>query len=403
MPDSVLLDLVQQVLTIADSAEHLRRRDLWVQFHALRPPKTLVHYAMYQYVWEREIVHAQQFRHQGGLARVIEGQLRAKLWKAQNIPDDEPLLPTIWLTTPHPSGNDRLWGAPLLEARTVDRGAYKPIPPLQEECDLDKLHYPPYEELPDEKRALYERAQELTGGLLPIKFRSDELHYGPFEWAVRLRGMDSLLYDVVDRPRFVHRLMDFITEGMIRYHRARESAGAVEAEESWAIHMIYDQVPTGKQHLLSHTWAYIHAQSAASLSPRMYAEFVQPYNARLASLFGKVYYHGCEDLSAKAGIIKHLPNLRLFHVSPWTPVEQVVKELGSSFALEVHSHPTKVLFEFSPEEMREELQRRHEAASEVAHILKLCDVETVGGNWERLKMWVETAQEVVRGLVATAQ
>jgi uroporphyrinogen-III decarboxylase len=36
--------------------------------------------------------------------------------------------------------------------------------------------------------------------------------------------MDNLLYDVIDRPQFVHRLMDFITEGMVRYHRAREAA-----------------------------------------------------------------------------------------------------------------------------------------------------------------------------------
>jgi hypothetical protein len=71
---------------------------------------------------------------------------------------------------------------------------------------------------------MLEEAVELTGGLLPIKFHSDELHYGPIEWAVRLRGMDNLLYDVIDRPQFVHRLMDFITEGMVRYHRAREAA-----------------------------------------------------------------------------------------------------------------------------------------------------------------------------------
>lgn len=393
MPDSVLKELAHEVLAVAHSREHQRRRELWVAFHALCPPRPLVHYAMYTGVWEREIASRDMFCHTTGLPRAIEVQLRAKLWKARNIPDDEPLLPTIWLNTPHPPGDARLWGVSLPVARTAERGAYKPIPPLQEETDLDRLHYPPYEELSEAKRVLYEEANELTGGLLPIKFHSDELHYGPFEWAVRLRGMDNLLYDVIDRPEFVHRLMDFITEGMIRYHRAREAAGAVDAEASWAIHMIYDDVPPGKENLLSGCWAYIHAQSAASLSPRMYAELVHPYNARIASLFGKVYYHGCEDLSAKAEIIKHLPNLRLFHVSPWTPVEPVVKVLGNRFALEVHSHPTKVLFEFSEQEIREELRQRHEAAKGTVHVLKLCDVETVGEHWERLKMWTEVARE----------
>ncbi len=395
MPDSALVELAHEVQEVSRSAEHQQRRQLWVQFHALHPPRPLVHYAMYTGVWEREIANPVLFCHRSGLAHSIEVQMRAKLWKAHNIPDDEPLLPTVWLPTPHPVGTDRLWGVDLPVMRTEELGAYKPIPPLQVEEDVALLHYPPYEELTDAKRALLDEAMELTDGLLPIKFHSDELHYGPFEWAVRLRGMDNLLYDLVDRPHFVHHLMDFITEGMVRYHLAREASGAVDAEATWAIHMIYDAVPPGKEHLLEGCWAYIHAQSAASLSPRMYAEFIHPYNARIASLFGKVYYHGCEDLSAKAAIIRDLPNLRLFHVSPWTPVEPVVRALGNHFALEVHSHPTKVLFEFSPEQMREELRSRHEAAGDVPHVLKLCDVETVGSRWDNLKRWAETAHEVI--------
>lgn len=395
VPDRVLTDLAQQALEIARSDEHRRRRERWVQFHSLSPPRPLVHIAMYTDVWEREACPPQRFRHQDGLARLIEVQLRAKLWKALNIPDDEPLLPTVWLATPHPTGDERLWGVSCGVARTGQRGSYKPIPPVQEEADLSRLSYPPYEELTEQKRLLWEQAHELTGGLLPVKFHSDELHYGPFEWAVRLRGMDNLMYDVIDRPEFVHRLMDFITEGMVRYHVAREAAGAVDAEASWAIHMVYDTVPPGKEKLLSGSWAYVHAQSAAFLSPRMYAEFVHPYNARIATLFGKVYYHGCEDLSAKAGIIRDLPNLRLFHVSPWTAVEPVVQALGERFALEVHSHPTKVLFEFTPQQMRQELRQRHQAASGTAHVLKLCDVETVGADWERLKMWVHEARALV--------
>ncbi len=400
MPDSVLVDLAHQVLEVSNSPEQRRRRELWVRFHALHPPRPLVHYAMYMRVWEREIASPDQFHHQQGLARSIEVQLRSRLWKAQHIPDDEPLLPTIWLPTPHPAGNDRLWGLEIPMRRTVPLGAGKPIPLLQTEEDLTRLHYPPYEELSEEKRALLEQACELTDNLLPVKLDSDELGFGPFEWAVRLRGMDNLLYDVIDRPHFVHQLMDFITEGMVRYHLAREAAGAVDAEASWALHTVYDTVPEGKQHQLSGSWVYLHAQSAASLSPRMYAEFIQPSNARLASLFWRAYYHGCEDLSAKASIIAELPNLRLFHISPWTPVEPVVRVLSNRCALEVHSHPTKVLFEFSPEQMRDELHMRHEATDGAVHVLKLCDVETVGSNWERLKQWAEAARELAESASA---
>lgn len=392
--DPALIDLAHEVRDLASSPEHTARRELWTALHALRPPRPLVHYAMYNHVWEREIADTRQFAHRSGLARTIETQLRARLWKARHIPDDEPILPTVWLSMPHPPGDDRLWGVALPSARTDPLGAYKPIPPIRERGDLAILHAPSYEELPDEARKLRDEAEELTGGLLPIKLHTDEIHYGPFEWVVRMRGMDNLLLDVVDDPGLVHDLMRIATDGVVAYHLAREAAGAVEAEASWSIHMLWDEYE-GSGNRLKDCWAYVHAQSAASLSPRMYAEFIQPYNAEVAALFGKVYYHGCEDLSAKCRVIKGLPHLRLFHVGPWTPVEPVVECFGDSVALEVHSHPTNVLFAWTPEQTYDDLCMRHRAAHGVPHVLKLCDVETVGGNAARLATWAAMAREVV--------
>ncbi len=388
-----LRDLAHEVLELSRSREQLERRALWVAMHALKPPRALVSYAMYTHVWEREIADPAWFRHESGLARHIEVQLRARLWKARYIPDDEPVLPTVWLHMPHPPGDDRLWGVALPSVRTDPLGAYKPIPPIRDERDLDRLRLPAYEELPDEAASLRQQAIELTGGLLPVKFHTDEIHYGPFEWVVRMRGMDNLLYDVVDRPDLVHALMRIATDGVVGYHRAREAAGAVDAEASWSFHMHYDACPEPGNRLRD-SWAYVHAQSAASLSPRMYAEFVQPYNAEVAALFGKVYYHGCEDLSAKCRVIKGLPNLRLFHVGPWTPVEPVVECFGAGVALEVHSHPTNVLFAWSPDQVKADLRARHLAARSAPHVLKLCDVETVGDP-NKLLVWADAARTIV--------
>ncbi len=388
-----LRDLAEEVLELSQSREHMERRSLWMALHALRPPRALVSYAMYTHVWERDIADPDWFIHRSGLAHCVEVQLRARLWKARYIPDDEPVLRTVWLPMPHPPGDDRLWGVALPSRRTDPLGAYKPIPPVRDLADLDLLHVPPYEELPEEAERMREEALELIGGVLPVKFLTDEIHYGPFEWVVRMRGMDNLLYDVADRPELVHALMRVATDGVVGYHRAREAAGAVEAEASWSFHMHYDAYPQPGDRLRD-SWAYVHAQSAASLSPRMYAEFIQPYNSEVAALFGKVYYHGCEDLSAKCRVIKGLPNLRLFHVGPWTPVEPVVECFGDTVALEVHSHPTNVLFGWSADQVRADLRARHRAASSVPHVLKLCDVETVGDP-QKLVAWAEAARSVV--------
>jgi len=393
MADPVLVDLAREVRALAESPEHRARRALWASLHALQPPRALVSYGMYTHVWERDVAPPGLCAHAAGLERAIEVQLRARLWKAEHVPDDEPVLPTVWLWAPRPAVRGPLWGVDLPVARTEEAGAYKPEPPMREEGDLVLLLPPRYVEDKPAARALIERATELLDGVLPVKLHTDELHYGPFEWAVRMRGMDALLYDVVDRPAFVHRLMAFVTEAMVAYHRERERAGAVDPEASWGFHMVWDEASTGPGGRLADSWAYVHAQSAASLSPAMYSEFVQPYNERIAALFGRIYYHGCEDLSRKARVIGRIPNLRLFHVSPWTPVRPVVEALEGRCAFEVHAHPTRVLMTDTRNEMRAEMKRRHAECGSAPHVLKLCDVERIE-DAGRLRAWAEETRSV---------
>ena len=54
-------------------------------------------------------------------------------------------------------------------------------------------------------------------------------------------------------------------------------------------------------------------------------------NLKIAEIFGKVYYHGCEDLTRKARIISRLPHLRRFHISPWSDIGRIQEELGRNF------------------------------------------------------------------------
>jgi hypothetical protein len=122
---------------------------------------------------------------------------------------------------------------------------------------------------------------------------------------------------------------------------------------------------------------------------------VQPYNVPLAEIFGKVYYHGCEDLTLKAEIIRDLPNLREFHVSPWSQVAPIAALMPAHVTLEVHSHPTNVLFIWDAAQMRGELEQLVRDAGDHLFNLKLCDIQTIrddGG--EALRTWASVAREV---------
>ncbi|MBM3956677.1 MAG: hypothetical protein FJ313_01320, partial [Gemmatimonadetes bacterium] len=293
--------------------------------------------------------------------------------------------------------SERLWGLPFVEHRTAHlKGSYAVDPVVTSEGDLERLHHPPYEVDEAATRALRERATELVDGRVDVKLATDEVAFSPSEVMISLVGMEAVLYGVIDRPGFIHRIMGFVTEGLIAYHRSREAAGAVDPEQTWNYRIPYEVLrPEDDPRRLTGSWMFIAAQSMCGISPAMYEEFVQPYHERLARLAGdhRVYYHGCEDLTAKIPIIRRLPNLRRFHVSPWTDLESAAEQLGSDFVLEVVPHP-ETLYAQTPAQMRAALERMVRVADGCVFDICLGEIETVYGNPAVLTTWAQIAQEV---------
>ena len=90
--------------------------------------------------------------------------------------------------------------------------------------------------------------------------------------------------------------------------------------------------------------------------------------------------------------------LKALSCSPWTPVPPIVECFGTGQTagceLEVHSHPTGVMYTYSEGEVRDELQKRSDEAGDAPHTLALADVEEAAGRGERLIRWAQIAQEV---------
>ena len=195
--------------------------------------------------------------------------------------------------------------------------------------------------------------------------------------------------------------MTFLARSHLEHHKRREREGRINchregeyARVGFRVHC-WQPGPAGEPKLADE-WAYVSAQTSSGLGPRQYEELVQPSSEALAAPFAKrtVYYHGCECLDGKIDAIARTPNLRRFHVSPWSSVEVARRKLRGTIVCEVHSNPSEVFFGATREDVRRSLRRLVDAGEGMPMDLNLSDIHSVNGRPELLTMWAEEAQEV---------
>lgn len=419
--------LVDGILELAALPVQEERRNLWADHQALRPtpriPVSVWWEGMPDPQWEAILgggaVRSPACR--GDVARTIERDLQRRLWAARNVPDDHIVWPSV--AVPAVEASAHAWGVPLAWEGSrpgVDdpREARRIVPPFADRIDLAKVRF---RDLEVDERATRLRAEEvtdLTGGRLAVRVRWPDLGHSPFDIAARLCGLENLLVWSLEQPEEVAGLMTVITDGLVAHHARREREGRINCHRAGDCVEIAMRVHCWKPRLhpvgagsaaaasaarsganappsLADEWAYVSAQTASGLGPELYERLVQPSSERLAAPYLRrtVYYHGCECLDAKAPIIARIPNLRRFHVSPWSSVAAALRTFGGSVVLEVHAHPGEVFFGDGRADMRRRLDLLVARAEGAPLDLNLSDIHSVNKQPDLLRVWAEEARE----------
>jgi len=410
----VLKPIVEQVLELAGRPVEEWKKKLWADHQAMRDTPKIPVSVYYELIPDPHwtlMLGQDPIRAQSDLARRIELELKKRIWMANNVPDDHIVWPSI--TVPAVLTREVDWGIPFgmagTEANVDDPLEAKRImPAFEKDIEPEKIRFSDMEVDIPSTRQRVEMVRELVQDRLVVAVQYPNLGHSPFDLAVNMRGLEELLYDVIDVPEKVHGLMEVLTSGFERHHENRERNGFINcspmagdpySQFGFRVHCAYlAEDFIGSTPRLCDEWAYVSAQTSSGLGPEMYARFVHPYNVRLARYFGNrtVYYHGCERLDEKLDILATLPNLRRLHVSPWSSIEAARNRFEGSVILEAHSHPGKVFFGFSPENMRAELEALVREAEGVPIDINLSDIHSVNGNPGLLGIWAEVAQEVVQ-------
>lgn len=264
-------------------------------------------------------------------------------------------------------------------------------PIIRKEDDLDKLKYPNFYKsgLMQEVHRFYSRFKSLVGTKLKVTFPS--LPRGPWSMAWMLRGFNQLCYDLVDRPIFVHHLMDFVTNARIRFEQDRARFLGEDFKDKkyrWKYGYV-DYRPANYSDL------YNDEVDGNLFSQKVYKEFILPYEKKLANFYGGIrYYHSCGNLGPLLDNIRSLPGLEKIHISAWTDIETAKRKLPRHIRLQKCMKSEEDIFLCDEKQMIEKLNNILRFSRNVMMDICADAIHSPSSDLEKVKLWLDIACEL---------
>ena len=397
----ILRDLAKRYMEIALSEKHEKMRQRFRDTNDLkivRPPLIMEEIPWGQMNMDGEldcICEHEEFRG-------TEYFFRERLFREKHFACDnyiEPFFP-VWKTFTS-TGN----GLDVKERTIFEPGAgagshqYEDI--LPDENALSRFHAPFITARPEIDRFHLEKASELFGDSIPVKLLGHGIYYAPWDQIAMYRGVQPILYDLYDRPAFLHKIISVFTEGMRSEMDQMEALGLYE-KDMVSVHSTpgYVTVPEpssdGKTRCRD-IWFRTMAQMFAAVSPAAHEEFDVQYSAPLAERCGVTYYGCCEPLHDRIGILQRYPNLRKIGVSPWADISSCAEQIGGRYVMSRKPNPAHVAAKTEPEVIRREIIETVRACQKFGCPLDITlkDITTVNHDPGNLIVWAKTASEVL--------
>ncbi|MCL6475353.1 MAG: hypothetical protein K6U75_09920 [Firmicutes bacterium] len=396
----VLRELAKQVGELAARPVEEEKRELWYRHNALEPTRPLV-FCDPENGWN-EILTPDTLQCEGGLARAWEWHLRREIFWGAHMRDDKVIEPHFNVGHVYTETD---WG--LRETRIGGEagGAWRWEAPLKTYDDMDKLRFPQITVDYEATQELLQLAQETFGDILKVRLKTVWWwSLGMTQTLVYLRGLEQIMYDMVDCPDEVHRLMAFLRDGQAARLDFLEKNGLLFLNNDgtyvgsggfgWT-HELPQPDFNGHVRPID-MWGFAESQETVGISASMFEEFIFPYQLSLLERFGLNCYGCCEPLDSRWHVVERFPRLRRVSMSPWANVEAMAERLGNRYIFSWKPHPGVLAADtFDEDLVRQTLRRGLRALTKndcrVEIIMKDC--HTIRHDPQRVIRWVQIAKE----------
>jgi len=393
----VLRKLAERVAALASRPCEKEKRELWLRHNTLEPTRPVI-FCDPENGWN-EIITEDELECSKGLARRWEVVLRKEIFWGESMCDDKVIEPYFDIGYTFSESD---WGVQEVMHGGKGGGSYAWEPAIKDISDVERLHHPVIEVDYKTTKQTMELAKDVFGDLLSVRL------VGVWWWSLGMtfnlalfRGMEQVMFDMVDNPALVHRLMRILSDGTLSKLDFLEENGLLSLNTDRYVGSggfgYVDELPTkgfdGHVRTLD-MWGFAESQETLGISPQMFAEFVFQYQLPILKRFGLNCYGCCEPLELRWEVVRQTPNLRRVSVSAFADLEKMADYLADGYVLSYKPSPSDLAVpEMDEEYVRRKLRRALEVTKgrRVEVIMK--DNHTIGRNPKNVINWVRVARE----------
>jgi len=402
--ESIVRDLARRVGEVAALPEQAAKADLWRRHNRLDSPKPLV-LIFPEGSW-REVIGPEDLQTSDPICRAHEMDLRRRLYYHEHIRDDNVVTDLIRSPIVVRSTGYGVDADVVRPDEPTGTARYEPV--IKTEDDFAaKVRRPEITIDWTETDRLYQQNCELFDGILRVEKhpRPRPGSFSMIDTFSQWRGLNQLMLDMVDRPEWLDRCLQFLTDCELDLLDVLEREGALTLNNrddyvgSGGVGYS-DELPQpdfdGRRVRTIDLWGFATTQIFSEVSPAMHEQFALRYEIQFLARFGLNCYGCCEPLHLKMDDVSKIPRLRRISMSPWVDMDRAAELLGDRYVFSRKPNPALLAAptwntDAVRRSLRDDLERTHGCVVEL--IMK--DTHTVAHRPQRLADWVRIAKEEV--------